>query len=88
MGGGGKSPVSIIALAGVVYFVGKRSYILALRSKTWLFWVLSGLAMSASWVCSFRALKVGDGSKVVPVDKLSFRLIGVFAVIFSARVPN
>jgi len=88
MGGGGKSPVSIIALAGVVYFVGKRSNLLALRSKTWLCWVLSGLAMSASWVCSSRALKVGDGSKVVPVDKLSFRLIGVFAVIFSARVPN
>jgi bacterial/archaeal transporter family protein len=71
-----------------VHFVEKRSNLFALRSKTWLFWVLSGLAMSASWVCSFRALKVGDGSKVVPVDELSFRLIGVFAVIFFARVPN
>lgn len=88
MGGGGKSPVSIIALAGAVYFVGKRSNLLAFRSKTWLFWVLSGLATGASRVFSFRALKVGDGSKVVPVDKLSFLLEGVFAAIFLQECPT
>jgi len=88
MGGGGKFPVSIIALAGVVYFVGNRSKRLALRSKTWRFWVLSGLATGAPWVRSFRALKVGDGSKVIPVATLSFLLVGVFAAIFLQECPT
>jgi transporter family protein len=48
---------------------------------------LSRLATGASWVCSFRTLKVGDGSKVVPVDKLSFLLVDVFAAIFLQECP-
>ena len=51
-------------LAGFVYATGKWSNPLALAPSTWLFLVLSGLATGASWVCYFRALKVGDASKV------------------------
>jgi transporter family protein len=63
-----RTAVIIVVLAGFVYATGKWSNPLALRSKTWLFLVLSGLATGASWVCYFRALKVGDASKVAPVD--------------------
>jgi transporter family protein len=50
--------------------------------------VLSGLATGASWVCYFRALKVGDASKVAPVDKLSLVLVAVFAVLFLHERPS
>jgi bacterial/archaeal transporter family protein len=50
--------------------------------------VLSGLATGASWVCYFRALKVGDASKVAPVDKLSLVLVAIFAVIFLHERPG
>jgi bacterial/archaeal transporter family protein len=79
--------VIISTLAGFVYFTGKWSNPFALQSKTWLFLVLSGLATGASWVCYFRALKVGDASKVAPVDKLSLMLVAVFAVIFLQERP-
>jgi bacterial/archaeal transporter family protein len=49
---------------------------------------LSGLATGASWVCYFRALKVGDASKVAPVDKLSLLLVAVFAVMFLRERPT
>ena len=57
-------------------------------SKTWLFLVLSGLATGASWVCYFRALKIGDASKVAPVDKLSLVLVAVFAFLFLDERPS
>jgi transporter family protein len=59
-----------------------------LSGKTWLFLVLSGLATGASWVCYFRALKIGDASKVAPVDKLSVLLVTVFAVAFLGERPS
>jgi bacterial/archaeal transporter family protein len=49
--------------------------------------VLSALATGASWVCYFRALKVGDASRVAPVDKLSVVLVAVFAVLFLGERP-
>jgi transporter family protein len=52
-----------------------------------LFLTLSGLATGASWVCYFRALKVGEASKVAPVDKLSVVLVALFAVIFLGERP-
>ena len=75
-------------LAAFVYFAGKWSNPLELSSKTWLFLVLSGLATGASWVCYFRALKIGDASKVAPVDKFSLLLVAVFAVLFLGERPS
>jgi transporter family protein len=79
--------VILIVLAGFVYFAGKYSNPFELRPKTWLFLVLSGLATGASWVCYFRALKVGDASKVAPIDKLSLLLVALFAVLFLGERP-
>jgi transporter family protein len=50
--------------------------------RTYLFLVLSGLATGASWLCYFRALKLGDAARVAPIDKLSIVLVAVFGVIF------
>lgn len=50
--------------------------------RTWLFLVLSGFATGASWLCYFRALKLGDAARVAPVDKLSVVFVAVFAVLF------
>ncbi len=75
-------------LGAFVYATGKWTSPLALSSRTWLFLVLSGLATGASWTCYFRALKVGDASKVAPVDKLSLMLVVVIAVIFLGERPS
>src|SRR5438094_2660710 len=83
-----RTGVIIVVLAGFVYATGKWSNPLALTPNTWLFLVLSGLATGASWVCYFRALKVGDASKVAPVDKLSVVLVAVFAVMFLGERPG
>jgi transporter family protein len=52
------------------------------------FLVLSGIATGASWVCYFRALKVGDASKVAPIDKLSLLLVAIFATLFLNERPT
>lgn len=54
----------------------------SISGKTWLFLVLSGLATGASWLCYFRALKLGDVSRVAPIDKLSVVFVAVFSVLF------
>jgi bacterial/archaeal transporter family protein len=54
----------------------------AISGRSYLFLVLSGLATGASWICYFRALKIGDAAKVAPIDKLSVVLVAVFGVIF------
>ena len=83
-----RTVVIMAVLAVFVYFAGKWSNPFELSSKTWLFLVLSGLATGASWVCYFRALKIGDASKVAPVDKLSLLLVAVFAVLFLGERPS
>jgi len=83
-----RTMVIIVVLAGFVYATGKWSNPLALTRQTWLFLVLSGLATGASWVCYFRALKVGDASKVAPVDKLSLVLVAMFAFVFLSERPS
>jgi len=51
-------------------------------ARTWIFLVLSGLATGASWICYFRALKIGDAARVAPIDKLSVVMVAIFATIF------
>jgi transporter family protein len=75
-------------LGAFVFLAGKWSNPLALSPRTLLFLVLSGLATGASWVCYFRALKIGAASKVAPVDKLSLVLVAVFAVLFLGERPS
>lgn len=80
--------VVIAALAGFVAATGKWRNPSDLSAKTLLFLALSGLATGASWVCYFRALKVGDASKVAPVDKLSVVLVAIFSFLFLAERPS
>ncbi len=83
-----RTAVILGVLTEFVYFTGKWRNPFELSSRTWLFLVLSGLATGASWVCYFRALKVGDASKVAPVDKLSLLLVAVFAFLFLEERPS
>ena len=80
--------VIIMVLAAFVYFTGKWVNPLALSPKTLVFLLLSGLATGASWVCYFRALKVGESSTVAPVDKLNLVLAAIFAVWFLGERPS
>jgi transporter family protein len=69
-------------LAGMLAVSGEFRSPLAIGGQTYLFLLLSGLATGASWLCYFRALKLGDAARVAPVDKLSIVLVAVFATIF------
>jgi transporter family protein len=80
--------VIMLALGAFVYANGRWTNPLSLRFKTLVFLLLSGLATGASWVCYFRALKVGDASQVAPIDKLSVLLVAVFAVLFLGERPG
>jgi transporter family protein len=83
-----RTAIVFVLLSTFVLFAGKWSNPLALSSKTWIFLGLSGVATGASWVCYFRALKIGDASKVAPVDKLSLVLVAVFAFAFLGERPS
>jgi bacterial/archaeal transporter family protein len=80
--------VILIVLAVFVVAAGKWRDPRTLSAKAVGFLVLSGLATGASWVCYFRALKVGDAAKVAPVDKLSVVLVAIFAAVFLHERPS
>ena len=80
--------VIMVVLTGFVHVTGKWSNPFDLPSRTWLFLVLSGLATGASWVCYFRALKIGEVSQVATVDKLSLVLVAIFAFTFLNERPS
>jgi len=82
-----RTAVIIIVLSGFVWFTGKWSNPLTLSLKTWVFLSPSALATGASWVCYFRALQIGEASKVATVDKLSLVLVAVFAFTFLGERP-
>ncbi|MEN9437139.1 MAG: hypothetical protein RIR09_1794 [Pseudomonadota bacterium] len=83
-----RTGIIIVVLSVFVWYAGKWTNPLALPGKTWLFLTLSGLATGASWVCYFRALQMGEASKVAPVDKLSLVLVAVFAFAFLGERPS
>jgi transporter family protein len=82
-----RTVIIVFVLSGFIWFAGKWSNPLALSPRTWLFLSLSALATGASWVCYFRALQLGDASKVAPVDKFSLVLVALFAVVFLGERP-
>ena len=67
---------------GMVYLTGAKVSLAEISTKTWVFLVLSGLATGASWLCYFKALQIGDVSKVAPIDKTSIIFTIIMAVIF------
>ncbi|MFN4127625.1 EamA family transporter [Pannonibacter indicus] len=75
--------IIILMAAGLmIYITGNWQAPSTVSPRTWLFLVLSGLATGASWICYFRALKLGDAARVAPIDKLSVVFVSVFAVLF------
>lgn len=75
--------VVVVFMAWILVFITKtESNIFDIGKKSWIFLILSGLSTGASWLCYYRALQVGDASKVVPIDKLSVIITLVLAFIF------
>ena len=80
--------IIVAVLSIFVVATGKWANPFAFPAKTWIFLTLSGLATGASWVCYFRALKIGDAFKVAPVDKFSLVLVAIFAFTFLGERPS
>jgi transporter family protein len=74
--------VILLALSAIVAATGQWQPLASVSTRTYAFLVLSGLATGASWVCYFRALKLGDAARVAPIDKLSVVLVAVFGASF------
>ena len=73
----------VLAMAwGMVFLTGTQRGIASIGTKSWIFLILSGLATGASWLCYYKALQIGEASKVVPVDKLSVVITLVLAFVF------
>lgn len=73
----------VLAMAwGMVFLTNAQSGISGISQKSWLFLILSGLATGASWLCYYRALQMGEASKVVPIDKLSVVITLILAFVF------
>lgn len=74
--------VILMTLALILYATGQFQAPGSVSAHTYVFLVLSGLATGASWICYFRALKIGEAAKVAPIDKLSVVLVAIFGVMF------
>ena len=76
-----RTVVVVVMAWGMVFLTHAQSGITEISKKSWIFLILSGLATGASWLCYYRALQMGDASKVVPIDKLSVVITIVLAFI-------
>lgn len=77
-----RTVVVLVMAWGMVFITDAQGGIASISRKSWLFLILSGLATGASWLCYYRALQLGDASKVVPIDKLSVVITLILAFTF------
>ena len=77
-----RTVVVVVMAWGMVFLTNSQNGIAEISKRSWLFLILSGLATGASWLCYYRALQLGDASKVVPIDKLSVVITLVLAFVF------
>lgn len=77
-----RTVVILLAALAIVVSTGQWQSPAAVSGKTWTFLILSGIATGLSWICYFRALKLGNASQVAPIDKLSVVLVAIFAALF------
>lgn len=77
-----RTVVVVVMAWGMVFLTNTQSGIFEIGKKSWIFLILSGLATGASWLCYYKALQMGEVSKVVPIDKLSVVITLIFAFIF------
>lgn len=76
-----RTVIILFVLAAIVLATGQWQAPATIPSRTWIFLTLSGLATGGSWICYYRALKIGDAARVAPVDKLSIVLVAIFGVL-------
>ena len=77
-----RTMVVVVMAWGMVFLTHAQTGLSSISRKSWLFLVLSGIATGASWLCYYKALQVGEASKVVPIDKLSVVITLMLAFIF------
>ena len=77
-----RTVVVVIMAWGMVFLTNAQNGLFWISRKSWLFLILSGLATGASWLCYYKALQIGEASKVVPIDKLSVVITLILAFIF------
>ncbi|MDO5157147.1 MAG: EamA family transporter [Eubacteriales bacterium] len=77
-----RTVVVVVMAWGMVFLTNVQNGITEISRKSWIFLILSGLATGASWLCYYKALQIGDASKVVPIDKLSVVITLVLAFVF------
>ena len=77
-----RTVVVVVMAWGMVFLTNAQNGIAEISKRSWFFLILSGLATGASWLCYYRALQLGDASKVVPIDKLSVVITLVLAFVF------
>ena len=83
-----RTVIVLITLSLILFATGQFSNPGPISSKSWLFLLLSGLGTGASWLCYFRALKLGPATLVAPIDKLSVVLVALFGVTFLGERPS
>ena len=83
-----RTVIVLISLALILFATGKFSASGPISTRTWIFLLLSGLGTGASWLCYFRALKLGPATLVAPIDKLSVVLVALFGVVFLGERPS
>ena len=77
-----RTVVVVVMAWGMVFITNTQKGLSDISNKSWIFLILSGLATGASWLCYYRALQIGDASKVVPIDKLSVVITLKLAFVF------
>ena len=77
-----RTVVVVVMAWGMVFITNTQKGLSDISNKSWIFLILSGLATGASWLCYYRALQIGDASKVVPIDKLSVGITLILAFVF------
>jgi transporter family protein len=83
-----RTVIVLITLTLILFATGQFSQPGPIAAKSWLFLLLSGLGTGASWLCYFRALKLGPATLVAPIDKLSVVLVALFGVTFLGERPS
>ena len=77
-----RTVVVVVMAWGMVFLTNAQGGLSEISKKSWIFLILSGLATGASWLCYYKALQMGEASKVVPIDKLSVIITLVLAFVF------
>jgi len=83
-----RTVIVLMSLSLILFATGQFSHPGPISTKSWIFLLLSGIGTGASWLCYFRALKLGPATLVAPIDKLSVVLVALFGVVFLGERPS